>query len=82
MLDGELVVNLEGKDFTLGQGNSMYFDCGHTHSYRRKGALLCAAIIVVTANQLQRDRDRETIPSGTGTIPAQARKRSLGDVHE
>ena len=49
VLDGGLVVNLEGEDFTLGQGNSMYFDCAHPHSYRRKGALLCAAIIVVTA---------------------------------
>jgi len=49
VLDGELVVNLEGEDFTLGQGDSMYFDCAHPHSYRRKGALLCSAIIVVTA---------------------------------
>ena len=49
VLDGELVVNLEGEDFTLGQGDSMYFDCAHPHSYRRKGALPCAAIIVVTA---------------------------------
>ena len=49
VLDGDLVVNLEGEDFTLGQGDSMYFDCAHPHSYRRKGALLCAAIIVVTA---------------------------------
>ena len=43
------MVNLEGEDFTLGQGDSMYFDCAHPHSYRRKGALRCAAIIVVTA---------------------------------
>jgi transcriptional regulator with XRE-family HTH domain len=49
VLGGELVVNLEGEDFTLGQGDSMYFDCAHPHTYRRKGALPCAAIIVVTA---------------------------------
>jgi transcriptional regulator with XRE-family HTH domain len=49
VLDGELVVNLEGEDFTLAQGDSMYFDCAHPHSYRRKGALLCTVIIVVTA---------------------------------
>ena len=49
VLDGDLVVNLEGEDFTLGQGDSMYFDCAHPHSYRRKGALPCAAIIVVTS---------------------------------
>jgi transcriptional regulator with XRE-family HTH domain len=49
ILCGELVVNLEGEDFTLGQGDSMYFDCAHPHSYRRKGSSPCAAIVVVTA---------------------------------
>jgi transcriptional regulator with XRE-family HTH domain len=49
VLGGELVVNLEGEDFTLGQGDSMYFDCAYPHSYRRKGSLPCAAIVVVTA---------------------------------
>ena len=49
VLGGELVVNLEGEDFTLGQGDSMYFDCAYPHSYRRKGPLPCAAIVVVTA---------------------------------
>ena len=49
VLRGELVVNLEGEDFTLGEGDSMYFDCTHTHSYRRKGSAPCAAIVVVTA---------------------------------
>jgi transcriptional regulator with XRE-family HTH domain len=48
VLRGELVVNLEGEDFTLGEGNSMYFDCGHPHSYRRKGSSPCAAVVVVT----------------------------------
>jgi transcriptional regulator with XRE-family HTH domain len=49
VLGGELVVNLEGEDFTLGPGDSMYFDCAHPHSYRRKGSLPCAAVVVVTA---------------------------------
>lgn len=49
VLSGELVVNLEGEDFRLGPGDSMYFDCAHPHSYRRKGSLPCAAVIVVTA---------------------------------
>jgi quercetin dioxygenase-like cupin family protein/DNA-binding XRE family transcriptional regulator len=49
VLRGELVVNLEGEDFTLGEGDSMYFDCTHPHSYRRKGTSPCAAIVVVTA---------------------------------
>jgi transcriptional regulator with XRE-family HTH domain len=49
VLRGELVVNLEGEDFTLGEGDSMYFDCAHPHSYRRKGPSPCAAIVVATA---------------------------------
>jgi quercetin dioxygenase-like cupin family protein len=49
VLRGELVVNLEGEDFTLGEGDSMYFDCSHPHSYRRNGSSPCAAVVVVTA---------------------------------
>jgi len=49
VLRGKLVVNLEGEEFTLGEGDSMYFDCTHPHSYRRKGSSPCAAIVVVTA---------------------------------
>jgi transcriptional regulator with XRE-family HTH domain len=49
VLRGELVVNLEGEDFTLGAGDSMYFDSAHPHNYRRKGQAPCAAIVVVTA---------------------------------
>ena len=49
VLRGELVVNFDGEDFTLGEGDSMYFDCSHPHSYRRKGPSPCAAVVVVTA---------------------------------
>jgi transcriptional regulator with XRE-family HTH domain len=49
VLRGELVVNLEGEDFTLSEGDSMYFDSAHPHSYRRQGPAPCAAIVVVTA---------------------------------
>jgi len=49
VLRGQLVVNLEGEDFPLGEGDSMYFDCTHPHSYRRQGHAPCAAIVVVTA---------------------------------
>jgi transcriptional regulator with XRE-family HTH domain len=52
VLRGELVVNLEGEDFTLGEGDSMYFDCAHSHSYRRKGSSPCGAIVVVTAEPM------------------------------
>ena len=49
VLRGELVVNLEGEDFALGEGDSMYFDSAHPHSYRRQGPAPCAAVVVVTA---------------------------------
>jgi len=49
VLCGELVVCLEGEDYTLAEGDSMYFDCSHPHSYRRKGSSACAAVVVVTA---------------------------------
>lgn len=49
VMRGELVVNLEGEDFTLREGDSMYFDSAHPHSYRRQGQAPCAAIVVVTA---------------------------------
>jgi transcriptional regulator with XRE-family HTH domain len=49
VLRGELVVSLEGEDFALEAGDSMYFDSAHPHSYRRNGPSPCAAIVVVTA---------------------------------
>jgi transcriptional regulator with XRE-family HTH domain len=49
VLRGELVLNVEGEDFELGEGDSMYFDSSHSHSYRRRGSAPCAAIVVVTA---------------------------------
>ena len=49
VLRGELVVNLEGEDFELGEGDLMYFDSAHPHSYRRQGQTPCAAVVVVTA---------------------------------
>jgi transcriptional regulator with XRE-family HTH domain len=48
VLRGELMVNLEGEDFALAEGDSMYFDSSHSHNYRRRGAAPCAAIVVVT----------------------------------
>ena len=49
VLRGELVVNVEREGFELGEGDSMYFDSSHLHSYRRRGPAPCAAIVVVTA---------------------------------
>jgi transcriptional regulator with XRE-family HTH domain len=49
VLRGELVVNIEGDDLTLREGDSMYFDSAHPHSYRKNGRSPCATIVVVTA---------------------------------
>jgi transcriptional regulator with XRE-family HTH domain len=47
VLRGQLVVRIESEDTTLGEGDSMYFDSGFPHSYRRHGRAACAAIVVV-----------------------------------
>jgi quercetin dioxygenase-like cupin family protein len=45
----QLVVSIDGEDTTLDEGESMYFDSGYPHSYRRQGRATCAALVVVTA---------------------------------
>jgi transcriptional regulator with XRE-family HTH domain len=47
VIGGQLVVNVDGEDTQLGVGDSMYFDSGYPHSYRRQGRAACAAIVVV-----------------------------------
>jgi transcriptional regulator with XRE-family HTH domain len=49
VLRGELVLNLDGEDFMLREGDSMYFDCAYPHTYRRNGSTPCSAVVVVTA---------------------------------
>jgi transcriptional regulator with XRE-family HTH domain len=48
VIKGQLVVGIEGEDTTLDEGDSMYFDSGYAHSYRRQGRAACSAIVVVT----------------------------------
>ena len=48
VLSGELVINIAGEDYALHRGDSIYFDCSHTHTYRRRGHARCAAVVVVT----------------------------------
>ncbi len=48
LIRGQLTVSIEGEDTTLCEGDSMYFDSGHEHSYRREGRGACSAIVVVT----------------------------------
>ena len=45
---GELIVTIEGEDTALDEGDSMYFDSGYAHSYRRHRRSSCSAIVVVT----------------------------------
>ena len=47
VIKGQLVVSIEGEDTTLDEGDSMYFDSGYAHSYRRQGRTACSAIVVV-----------------------------------
>jgi transcriptional regulator with XRE-family HTH domain len=48
VINGQLVLNVDGKDVLLGEGDSIYFDSGFPHSYRRQGRALCSAIVVVS----------------------------------
>jgi quercetin dioxygenase-like cupin family protein/DNA-binding XRE family transcriptional regulator len=47
VLKGKLVVNVDGDDTALDEGDAMYFDPKAPHSYRREGPPPCAAIVVV-----------------------------------
>lgn len=47
VIKGQLVVNLDGDDVALNEGDAMYFDPSAAHSYRREGKSSCSAIVVV-----------------------------------
>jgi quercetin dioxygenase-like cupin family protein/DNA-binding XRE family transcriptional regulator len=47
VLRGRLVVNVDGEDTALDEGDAMYFDPEAPHSYRREGPSPCTAIVVV-----------------------------------
>ena len=48
-LKGRLHVHIDGQEHALESGDSMYFDSGLPHGYRRGGASTCCAIVVTTA---------------------------------
>lgn len=48
-LQGTLSVQIGGQDHALQAADSMYFDSGVPHGYRRSGGRACSAIIVTTA---------------------------------
>jgi transcriptional regulator with XRE-family HTH domain len=47
VLRGQLAVAIAGDETLLAEGDSMYFDSGHPHLYRRYGRGPCSAIVVV-----------------------------------
>lgn len=48
VIGGELIVSIDGSDTVLGEGDSIYFDSAHPHSYRRGGDAVCSAVVAVT----------------------------------
>jgi quercetin dioxygenase-like cupin family protein len=48
VLKGKLVVNIDGDDTALDEGDALYFDPKAPHSYCSEGPSPCAAIVVVT----------------------------------
>ena len=47
VISGQLVVSIAGEETILSEGDSMYFDSGHPHTYRRQGRATCSAVVVV-----------------------------------
>ncbi len=48
-LQGELTVHIGEDAYALASGDSMYFDAGAPHGYRRTSAAACSAIVVTTS---------------------------------
>jgi transcriptional regulator with XRE-family HTH domain len=48
-LKGRLTVHIDGHEHALESGDSMYFDSGLPHGYRRGGTSTCCAVVVTTA---------------------------------
>ena len=48
-LKGRLNVHIDGQEHALESGDSMSFNSGLPHGYRRSGASTCCAIVVTTA---------------------------------
>jgi transcriptional regulator with XRE-family HTH domain len=47
VIEGQLVVSIDGSEIVLEAGDAMYFDSSAPHSYRRESRSICAAIVVV-----------------------------------
>jgi transcriptional regulator with XRE-family HTH domain len=47
-LAGTLSVHIEGEEYALEAGDSMYFDSSVPHGYRRSGGRICSAVVVTS----------------------------------
>jgi transcriptional regulator with XRE-family HTH domain len=47
VIEGQLVVDVDGSDYVLDEGDAMYFDSSAPHSYRRESRSVCTALVVV-----------------------------------
>lgn len=50
VLTGKLVIDVNGNETKLNEGDAITFDCGVTHSYRPRGRTSATAIVVVCAH--------------------------------
>jgi transcriptional regulator with XRE-family HTH domain len=51
VISGQLVLNVDGEDALLGEGDSIYFDSSFSHSYKRHGRASCSAIVVISPDK-------------------------------
>jgi transcriptional regulator with XRE-family HTH domain len=49
VLRGSLAVQIGADEYTLSAGDSMYFDSGQPHGYRRQSGKVCSAVVVTSA---------------------------------
>ncbi|MFO0994162.1 MAG: cupin domain-containing protein [Hyphomicrobiales bacterium] len=51
VVSGQITIEIDGEDFGLSEGDSIYFDSGAPHSYRREGRAVSTAIVVIAKRQ-------------------------------
>jgi transcriptional regulator with XRE-family HTH domain len=47
VVSGQIIIEIDGEDFSLNEGDSIYFDSAAPHSYRRDGRAVSTAIVVI-----------------------------------
>jgi transcriptional regulator with XRE-family HTH domain len=54
VVDGHLVINIDGEDIGLERGDALTFDSDSLHAYRQVGKATCKAIVVTTPQSVRR----------------------------